>query len=111
LVERVLGKDEVTSSILVNGSSLKWYVYVLRSIPTGRHYIGIAADVNKRLHEHNTKTGRWTSSFKPWELLGVEEFGTRGEAMKREVLLKSRAGIVARQELFEQLERLTVERP
>jgi hypothetical protein len=31
---------------------LKWYLYVLRSIPTGKHYIGITADVEKRLGEH-----------------------------------------------------------
>ena len=112
LVERVLGKDEVTGSSPVNGSRLKWYVYVLRSIPTSRHYIGITSDVQKRLHEHNTKTGRWTSSFKPWELLGVEEFETRGEAMKRETFLKSRVGIAARQDLFHRWEQAgRVERP
>ena len=65
LVERVLGKDEVTGSSPVNGSSLKWFVYVLRSIPTGRHYIGMTSDVEERLYEHNTKKGRWTSSFQP----------------------------------------------
>jgi putative endonuclease len=84
---------------------LKWYVYVLRSIPTGRHYIGMTSDVLKRLHEHNTKTGRWTSSFKPWEILGAAESETRGTAMKREAFLKSRAGIAERQQWFEQLER------
>jgi putative endonuclease len=111
LVERVLGKDEVTGSTPVNGSRLKWYVYLLRSVPTGRHYIGMTSDVPKRLHEHNTKTGRWTSSFKPWDLLGLEEFETRGAAMKREAFLKSREGIAERQKLFEQLESVRVERP
>ena len=54
LVERVLGKDEVTSSILVNGSRvLKYFLYVLHSVPTGKYYIGIAADVEQRLAEHN----------------------------------------------------------
>ena len=68
LAERVLGKDEVTSSILVNGSRvLKHFVYVLRSIPSGRHYIGKTSDPVRRLNEHNTKKGRWTSGFQPWE--------------------------------------------
>jgi predicted GIY-YIG superfamily endonuclease len=32
-----------------------YYVYVLRSVPTGKHYIGISADVDRRLGEHNSK--------------------------------------------------------
>jgi putative endonuclease len=79
---------------------LKWYLYVLGSIPTGKHYIGIAADVEKRLMEHNTKSGRWTSAFKPWEVLGVEEYADRSAAAQRERFLKSRAGIEARKELI-----------
>jgi putative endonuclease len=80
---------------------LKWFVYVLRSIPTGRHYIGMSSDVDRRLKEHNTKSGRWTSSFQPWELLALEEHATRSEASRREAFLKSRAGIAERRQLFE----------
>jgi predicted GIY-YIG superfamily endonuclease len=74
-------------------------VYILRSVPSGKHYIGIAADVAKRLGEHNSKNGRWTSSYKPWELVATEEFSDRVGAARRERFLKSRAGIVARKEL------------
>jgi putative endonuclease len=102
LVERVLGKDEVTSSILVNGSTiLKHYVYVLRGIPTGRHYIGSTADVARRLDEHNTRNSRWTSPFKPWALVTTEEYESRREARGREAYLKSRAGIGERLRLLE----------
>ena len=80
--------------------SVKYYVYVLRSIPTGRHYIGVTAGLRRRLDEHNSRSGRWTSRFKPWELAAVEEFEDRGAAARREAFLKSRAGIVARKELF-----------
>ena len=73
---------------------------MLGSIPTGKHYIGIAADVEKRLTEHNTKSGRWTSAFKPWEVLGTEEYPDRSAAARRERFLKSRAGIEAREELI-----------
>jgi len=61
----------------------------------------MSSDVQRRLHEHNTKKGRWTSSFKPWELIASEEFGSRREAARREAFLKSRAGIAARQLLFQ----------
>ena len=99
MAERPLRK--VTSSILVNGSRvLKYFLYALRSIPTGKHYLGIAADVERRLYEHNTKTGRWMSSYKPWELVAVEEYLDRASASQRERFLKSRAGMVARKELY-----------
>ena len=105
LVERVLGKDEVTGSIPVNGSRvLQYFVYVLRSIPTGRHYIGSTADVARRLDEHNTKSGRWTSAFKPWEVLAVEGYEFRKQARRREAYLKSRAGIGERRRLYGLLE-------
>jgi predicted GIY-YIG superfamily endonuclease len=61
----------------------------------------MSSDVQRRLQEHNTKQGRWTSSFKPWELIALEDFGSRSEAAQRERFLKSRAGIAARQELFQ----------
>ena len=73
---------------------------MLRSIPAGRHYIGMSSDVERRLHEHNTKKGRWTSRFQPWELVALEEFGSRSEATTREYFLKSRAGIAERKRLF-----------
>jgi predicted GIY-YIG superfamily endonuclease len=62
----------------------------------------MSSDVERRLEEHNTKTGRWTSSFKPWELIALEEFPTRSEAAHREAFLKSRAGIAERRRLFQQ---------
>jgi putative endonuclease len=83
---------------------LKHYVYVLRSIPTGRHYIGSKADVARRLDEHNTRKGRWTSPHKQWQLVASEEFETRKEARNREAYLKSRAGIGQRLQLFGRLE-------
>jgi putative endonuclease len=80
---------------------LKYFLYVLRSVPSGKYYIGIAADVQARLNEHNTKTRRWTSAYKPWEVLTVEEWPDRAEAARRERFLKSYAGIAARNLLIE----------
>ena len=74
---------------------------MLRSIPSGKHYIGIAADVERRLIEHNTKTGRWTSAFKPWRVVATEEYADRVAASRRERFLKSREGITARRLLIE----------
>ena len=72
----------------------------------------MTSDVSRRVREHNTKTGRWTSSFRPWDLVGIEEYETRGDAYAREAFLKSRAGIADRERLFEQLSGVApVERP
>jgi len=60
----------------------------------------MSSDVERRLHEHNTKTGRWTSRFKPWELIALEEFGSRSEAGSRERFLKGRQGMAERQRLY-----------
>jgi predicted GIY-YIG superfamily endonuclease len=38
-----------------------WFVYVLKSISSGKHYVGIAQDVNKRLQEHNAGKSKFTS--------------------------------------------------
>jgi len=85
---------------------MAYFLYVLRSIPTGRHYIGIAADVGRRLKEHNSRNGRWTSAFQPWELIGFEEYADRRRAARREAYLKSRSGMAERPGLFERFEML-----
>jgi predicted GIY-YIG superfamily endonuclease len=43
--------------------------------------------------------------LKPWELLAVEEFASRGAAAKREAFLKSREGIRERWKLEGRVER------
>ena len=48
--------------------------------------------LRKRLGEHNSGRVRYTKSRKPWKLLYQEEFFTRGEAIKRELFLKSGKG-------------------
>ena len=100
MVEHPLRK--VTGSIPVNGSRvLKCFLYLLESVSSGKHYLGIAGDVDKRLCEHNTKSGRWTSAYKPWRVVAVEEYPDRATASKRERFLKSREGIAARRCLID----------
>ena len=71
--------------------------------PTGRFYIGMTGDPERRLQEHNSRTGRWTSSGKPWELLG-EEYPDRGAAAARETFLKCRRGMKQRLDWIGRLE-------
>ena len=65
-----------------------YYVYVLKSQKDGNLYIGQTANLNQRLEYHNSGRIKSTKIRAPLELIHVEEFQTRGEAMKREKALK-----------------------
>jgi len=82
---------------------MEFCVYVLRSVPAGRFYIGMTGDLTRRLHEHNSRNGRWTSGGKPWELIGYETHASGREALAREAFLKSRRGMKQRREWIENL--------
>jgi len=65
-----------------------FHTYILRSIATGRFYVGHTENLTKRVYEHNNNR---TSSIKNrgrWELVHAEEFATRSEAMRRELQIK-----------------------
>ncbi len=69
-----------------------FYVYSIRSHSHGRTYIGQTYDLNKRLQSHNSGHVRSTAKDRPWELLAIEEFGTREEARWLERQLKKSRG-------------------
>ncbi|MFH1170092.1 MAG: GIY-YIG nuclease family protein [Candidatus Vogelbacteria bacterium] len=66
-----------------------YFVYYLKSDKNNDLYIGSTEDVNKRLGQHNKGRVKSTKSYRPWKLLGYEEYSTRSEAMVREKFLKS----------------------
>jgi len=68
------------------------YVYVLRSKRDGKRYVGLAADVQKRLVEHNRGVTRSTKGRGPFILVYAEYLATLPEARKREKYLKTAAG-------------------
>jgi putative endonuclease len=69
-----------------------YFVYVLRSLATGRHYVGFTSDLVQRLGQHNSGITKSTKNRGPWELVYVEKFATRSEAKRREQYLKSGKG-------------------
>ncbi len=69
-----------------------YYVYVLRSIPTGRLYKGFCSDLNERLAQHNAGKTRSTKPFTPWEIVYFEEVPSLKQAILREKYLKTSAG-------------------
>ena len=66
-----------------------FYTYILRSIDTGRYYIGSTHDIVKRLEKHNKGYVRSTKTYKPWVIVYKEEFVHLIDARKREFQIKS----------------------
>jgi len=68
-------------------------VYVLRSLRNGKRYVGYTGqEVRVRLRQHNRGQNRWAAQNGPFELLYVEQYGTKEEARRREAFLKTGVG-------------------
>lgn len=68
------------------------FVYVLRSLKSGRIYIGQTNDLMRRLAEHNFGHTASTRSKGPYQIAHVERFEHRLGAIRRERFLKSGQG-------------------
>ena len=70
-----------------------WYVYLLESDATGgQRYIGVTADMRRRLIEHNAGKSPHTSKFLPWRLVTYVAFSDESKAASFERYLKSGSG-------------------
>jgi putative endonuclease len=69
-----------------------YYVYVLKSISSGRFYKGFCSDLSIRLNEHNAGKTKSTKPFIPWKIVYFEEFESQYVAIRREKYFKSAAG-------------------
>ena len=67
---------------------MPYYVYVLLC-EDDSYYTGYARDIDLRVRQHMRGVGaRYTKMHRPKRLVYTEEFGTIGEAMKREREIK-----------------------
>ncbi|MBS1520489.1 MAG: GIY-YIG nuclease family protein [Bacteroidetes bacterium] len=66
-----------------------FYTYILKSNTSGRYYIGHAADLDARLHRHNSGMVTATRNKGPWIIVYFETYETKVEANKRELYIKS----------------------
>lgn len=71
---------------------MKYFVYVLRSINFEGNYFGFTRCVKKRLRQHNSGKTKSTKPYLPWELVLVEEFEIKEDALTREKFLKTGQG-------------------
>jgi putative endonuclease len=68
-------------------------VYVLRSNRNAaRHYVGLTADLPKRLEYHNAGQNVFTARDRPWGIVVSLEFTSAEAAVQFERYLKSGSG-------------------
>ena len=68
-------------------------VYAIRSITTGRIYIGQTNDFEGRLREHNAGSIKSTKKDRPWQLYEWQQVMKRKEAMYIEWTIKRSKGL------------------
>ncbi len=69
-----------------------FYTYILKSLKTGKHYIGSTDDLIGRLKRHNSGRNKSTKSGIPWIMIYQESFATKQEAYRREMQIKRYKG-------------------
>ena len=77
-----------------------YYVYILQSCTDGSFYTGMTDNLERRLHEHNLGTMKYTKSRCPWKLVYSEGMPERDKARKREKYWKSGIGRKERETLL-----------
>ena len=65
-----------------------YVVYAIKSLSKGRIYFGQTRDLISRMDLHNAGKVRSTKTDGPWEVVAIETFPTRSEAMWTERRLK-----------------------
>lgn len=70
-----------------------YFVYSIQSEVNPEHYyIGITADIERRLAEHNSGKSIHTNKFKPWKLVAYTAFVEEIKAKNFETYLKTGSG-------------------
>lgn len=67
-----------------------FYVYILLSKKDSKRYIGMTSDIQRRILEHNSGLVKSTKYRRPLELLHLEEFSNKKDALIREKQLKNK---------------------
>jgi len=66
-----------------------FYVYFLQSLKNNDLYVGSTENIENRLKRHNSGKVKSTKFYRPWRLIGYEEYESRSEAVKMEKFSKS----------------------
>ena len=66
-----------------------FFVYIIKSVLSGKYYIGCTDNINRRLNEHNSNLSKYTRNKGPWMLKYKEQYESLKEARRREKQIKS----------------------
>ena len=66
-----------------------FYVYILKSIDSGKYYIGQTGDIDNRITQHNSGKVSFTKRFMPWRVEFYLLKSSRREALILERKLKN----------------------
>ena len=69
-----------------------YYVYILQSKKDESRYIGVTADLKRRIREHNSGGVRYSSTKRPYILKWYSAFTEKQKACEFEQYLKSSSG-------------------
>jgi len=67
---------------------MAYYVYILKSLRDQSYYRGFTENPVIRLEQHNNSESKYTRSKIPWELVYLEYFEQKKDALTREKRLK-----------------------
>ena len=70
---------------------MSYRVYVIQN-REGKFYVGLTADVVRRIEQHNFGTSKWTRGKEPWVLIWQSEEMNLSDARKLELLFKRQKG-------------------
>jgi predicted GIY-YIG superfamily endonuclease len=72
---------------------MEYYVYILKSLKTGKRYVGYTENLARRIKEHNTrKTVHTDKTDAPFQLIWHCVFQDKYKALEFEKYLKSGSG-------------------
>lgn len=69
---------------------MKYFTYIIHSQALNCFYIGQTNDLDRRIFEHLSGKGKFSSRAKDWEMVFYQEFTSRSEAMNLESKIKNR---------------------
>jgi putative endonuclease len=87
-----------------NGKKFMNYLYIIKSLKDGNHYVGMTSDLDGRLNYHNSGRVRSTKSRTPFIIIYNEEYQSLSEARYREKYLKSYKGSVEKENIIRSLQ-------
>jgi len=66
-----------------------YYVYILKSLSSGKYYIGSSENPQRRLEFHNKIEKGFTARYRPWGIVFIKEFRDKKSAQSAERKIKS----------------------